>query len=215
MIDHGMLEEWIRQWGYLAVFVPLLLETAGIPLPGMTILIIAAAASSRGLLNPFVLAGVAALGAILGDNIGYCIGRYGGRKLVNRIAHIGHIESSLARGEQFFLVHGGKAVFLARWVGGLRIFGAWIAGMSHMPWRTFFVWNVAGGVTWAATITAIGYAFGNSIQTIERVLGTFGAIGFALVVIIAASLLIRKLHRRQRARADALISHERSNQHDN
>ncbi len=90
--------------------MPLLLETAGIPLLGMTILIIAAA-SSRGLLNPFVLAGVAALGAILGDNIGYCIGRYGGRKLINRIAHI---ESSLARGEQFFLVHGGKAVFLAR-----------------------------------------------------------------------------------------------------
>ncbi len=85
--------------------MPLLLETAGIPLPGMTILIIAAA-SSRGLLNPFVLAGVAALGTILGDNIGYCIGRYGGRKLINRIAHIGHIESSLA--------HGGKAVFLVR-----------------------------------------------------------------------------------------------------
>ena len=205
MIDQASIEAWIATWGYLAVFVPLVLETAGIPFPGETILLIAAAAASHGVLNPFAVAAIATAAVIIGDNIGYCVGRYGGRRLVDRLSHIGHVEAGVAWGERFFAVHGGKAVFLARWTAGLRIFGAWIAGMSHMEWRRFLLWNALGGVTWACAITAIGYAFGNSIETVERYLGRAGAIAFAVVVVIAAAVALRYLHRRQKARADRMI----------
>ena len=206
MIDQGAIEAWIADWGYLAIFVPLVLETAGIPFPGETILLIGAAASAHGVLQPVVVAAVATVAVIIGDNIGYCVGRYGGRRLVDRLSHIGHVEAGVAWGERFFAVHGGKAVFLARWTAGLRIFGAWIAGMSHMEWRRFLLWNALGGVTWACTITALGYAFGNSIETVERTIGRAGAIAFAVVVVIAAALALRWLHRRQKARADRMIA---------
>ena len=206
MIDQGAIEAWIADWGYLAIFVPLVLETAGIPFPGETILLIGAAASAHGVLQPVVVAAVATVAVIIGDNIGYCVGRYGGRRLVDRLSHIGHVEAGVAWGERFFELHGGKAVFLARWTAGLRIFGAWIAGMSHMEWRRFLLWNALGGVTWACTITALGYAFGNSIETVERTMGRAGAIAFAVVVVIAAALALRWLHRRQKARADRMIA---------
>jgi membrane protein DedA with SNARE-associated domain len=208
VLDHATIEEWVRAWGYLAVFFPLVLETAGIPFPGETILLIASAASTRGVLNPFTIAGIASLAVIIGDNIGFCIGRYGGRRLVNRLSHIGHVEAGVAWGERFFAYHGGKAVVLARWTAGLRIFGAWIAGMSAMPWKTFLVWNTIGGITWACTITAIGYTFGRSLQRVESVMGTAGAVAFAIVVIVAAGFAIRWFHRRQKARAEAAIAEQ-------
>lgn len=208
MIDNGLIEEWLRNWGYLMLFIPLTLETAGIPMPGGTILLIAAAASSRGLLNPFVVAAVASLAAIIGDNIGFCIGRYGGRRLVDRLSHITHVEAGVAWGERLFAVHGGKAVVLARWTAGLRIFGAWIAGMSQMRWRTFLLWNMLGGITWACTLTAVGYTFGESIERVEKVLGLGGAIIFAVIVVIAGVMILRWLHRRQRARTEALLAEQ-------
>ena len=206
MPDHAAIEEWLRQWGYLAVFVPLVLETAGVPFPGETILLAAAAGAAHGLLDPLALVAVATAAVIIGDNIGFCIGRYGGRRLVDRLSHLGHVEAGVAWGERFFARHGGKAVFLARWTAGLRIFGAWIAGMSHMEWRRFFLWNALGGVTWACTITLIGYWFGNSIQAVEQALGRIGAIAFAVVVIAAAAVALRYLHHRQKARADRMIA---------
>ena len=205
MIDHATIEEWIRQWGYIAVFIPLMLETSGVPFPGETILLLAAAASSHGILNPWLVALTASVAAIIGDNIGYCIGRYGGRRLVNRLSRFEHVQTGVAWGERFFEKHGGKAVFLARWTAGLRVFGSWIAGMSHIPWKRFFLWNALGGITWACTITFLGFAFGQSVQRVEQVLGTAGAVGFALVVIVAGGFGIRWLHKRQRAKAALLL----------
>lgn len=205
MLDNGTIESWLGTWGYLVVFVPLMLETAGIPFPGATILLVAAAASSRGLLDPVAVAVVASLGAIIGDNIGFCIGRYGGRRLVDRLSHITHVEAGLVWGERFFALHGGKAVVIARWTAGLRIFGAWIAGMSGMRWRTFLVWNTVGGITWACTLTAVGYTFGESLERVEQVLGVGGAIAFGLIVVVAGVLGLRWFQRRQRAAADRLL----------
>ncbi|MSO47387.1 MAG: DedA family protein [Thermoleophilia bacterium] len=214
MIDNGLIEEWLRTWGYLTIFIPLVLETAGIPLPGGTILLIAAAAASRGILNPFLVAAVASLAAIIGDNIGFCIGRYGGRRLVNRLSHIAHVEAGVVWGEHFFAIHGGKAVVLARWTAGLRIFGAWIAGMSQMRWRTFLVWNILGGVTWACTLTLVGYAFGESIERVESILGIGGAIVFAAVLVVAGVLVLRWIRGRQRARTEAIINQKFSDSRD-
>jgi membrane protein DedA with SNARE-associated domain len=113
-----------------------------------------------------------------------------------RLAHIGRIESSLAWGERFFARHGGKTVFLARWIFGLRIFGAWIAGMVHMPWRTFFLWNAAGGITWAASVIGLGYFFGHSLHVIEKALGVGGVI--AVVTAATAGLVVWRRFEKQK-----------------
>jgi membrane protein DedA with SNARE-associated domain len=183
-ISSGRLLDLFGRYGYFVIFVPVLLETAGVPLPGETTLLLSGVAASTGRIDPWIAIAVGSSAAILGDNIGYAIGRYGGRRLVMRLAHIGRIESSLAWGEQFFARHGGKTVFFARWIFGLRIFGAWIAGMVHMPWRVFVVWNAAGGITWCASVIGLGYFFGHSLHVIEKVLGVGGVIAVVSVAVV-------------------------------
>jgi membrane protein DedA with SNARE-associated domain len=183
-VSLNRLLDLFGDYGYFVIFVPVMLETAGLPLPGETILLLSGVAASTGRIDPWIAIAVGSSAAIIGDNIGYAIGRYGGRRVVMRLAHIGRIESSLAWGEKFFARHGGKTVFLARWIFGLRIFGAWIAGMVHMPWRVFFVWNAAGGITWAASVIGLGYFFGHSLHVIEKALGVGGAIAVVTVAVI-------------------------------
>ena len=190
------LLDLFSRYGYIVIFVPVMLETAGLPVPGETTLLLAGVASSTGRLDPWIAIAVGSAAAIIGDNIGYAIGRYGGRRLVLRLAGIGGIESSLAWGERFFARHGGKTVFMARWLPGLRIFGAWIAGMVHMPWRIFFLWNALGGITWCATVVGLGYFFGHSLHLIEQVLGVGGAI--ALVVAAVAAVVIWRRFEKQK-----------------
>ena len=190
---------WYGEYGYWAVFVPVLAETAGVPLPGETSLLFAGVASSEGRLDVFWVIVVGASAAIIGDNIGYCIGRFGGRTLVNRLAAVGGVEKSLAWGEAYFERRGGITVFFARWLPGLRIFGAWIAGMVHMRWWKFALWNAAGGIAWATTIVLLGHAFGSSIGGVERVLGTGGVVVLIALALVALLLFRRYEKRKQRA----------------
>lgn len=191
--------QWIADYGYLAVFLIVFMETAGIPLPGEITLILAGVAAHRGTLDPATLIVVGSLAAILGDNVGYLIGRYGGRKIVLRLAHFGHVDSMLGWGERFFQQHGGKTVFLARWTAGLRIFGAWIAGMTHMPWKTFFLWNALGGITWVTATVLAGYFFSGSVERIEEYFGKGGAILAGIALAAAAGYGLHRLHQRQNA----------------
>jgi undecaprenyl-diphosphatase len=189
--------QWIADYGYVAVFLIVFMETAGVPLPGEITLILSGVAAHNGTLDLVPLIAIGSLAAILGDNVGYLIGRYGGRRIVLRLAHLGHVDSMLGWGERFFDKHGGKTVFLARWTAGLRIFGAWIAGMTHMPWRTFFLWNAAGGITWVTATVMAGYLFSGSVARIEGWFGTGGKI--AAIVVLGAGLIygLRVLHHRQ------------------
>jgi membrane protein DedA with SNARE-associated domain len=191
--------QWIADYGYLAVFLIVFMETAGVPLPGEITLILAGVAAHRGNLDLPLVIVIGATAAIIGDNVGYVIGRYGGRRVVLRLAHYGRVDSMLGWGERFFASHGGKTVFLARWTAGLRIFGAWIAGMTHMPWRTFFVWNAAGGITWVSATVLAGYFFSGSVERIEAYFGRAGMI--AAVVVLGGGLLygLHRLHQRQTA----------------
>jgi membrane protein DedA with SNARE-associated domain len=194
--------DWYAQYGYWAVFVPVFLETAGLPLPGETSLLFAGVASSTGRIDVFWTIVVGASAAILGDNVGYLIGRFGGRRLVMKLAHIGGIEKSLAWGEDYFERRGGITVFFARWLPGLRIFGAWIAGMVHMKWWKFALWNAAGGIAWTTSIVLLGHFFGKSIHVVERVLG----IGGVIALVLAAGALIvlwRRHEKRKEARLEA------------
>jgi membrane protein DedA with SNARE-associated domain len=196
-----------REYGYPVVFVPVFLETAGIPLPGETTLLLGGLASSQDEagLNVVLVIVVGAVAAILGDNVGYCVGRFGGRRLVLRLAHIGNVERSLTWGERFFEQHGGKTVFAARWLPGLRIFGAWIAGMVHMPWYRFAFWNAAGGICWATSVVLAGYFFGRSLDAIEKVLGVGGVVAVALLGVGALGFyLLRERRKRQEHEAQSL-----------
>ena len=193
-IDLKWVLDKFHRYGYFVIFVPVFLETAGLPLPGETTLLLSGVAASRGAINVYEAIAVATVAATLGDNLGYAIGRFGGRKLVLRLASIGHLQSALASGEIFFEKHGGKTVFLARWLPGLRIFGAWIAGMVHMPWRRFALWNLAGAFAWSSSVIALGYFFGRSLGLIEKVLGIGGVI--ALCAVAIAGFMLYRRHER-------------------
>ena len=160
--------------GYPLLFVFVGAESAGAFVPGDTSLIVAAALAAQGQLSlPFVIA-VAAGAAILGDNVGYLIGRRGLRRLVDRPGRWWALDRQglLDRGEVFFARRGAAAVFFGRWLLGLRVVTSWVAGATRMPWRRFLLWNTLGGIAWATTVGVLAYVLGRSAS------GSLGAIGF-------------------------------------
>lgn len=174
------------------------LESSGVPLPGETALFAASVLAHNGRLDIVPVIAVAALAAIAGDNCGYLIGRKLGRRALERPGRFeDHRRAALAAGERFFASHGAKAVFLGRWITGLRVWASWIAGMTHLPWRTFLVYNALGGICWATTVGLAGYFAGHAAQElVERV----GVVVAAVVVAAAlAALLVVRLRRRDRA----------------
>lgn len=184
----------IGQYGYLIVFFGVMLESIGIPLPGETILIAAGFLVQQGTFDPGVTIVFGILGTIIGNQIGYWIGRRGGRLFVlRRGRHVGITRERLARAEEFFARHGGKAVFLARFVPGLRAFAALVAGISRMHRRTFFFYNVLAGVVWATASVLIGYLFSGSLDLVEEWIGLSGAL---LVVLLVVALVFYLAYRR-------------------
>jgi membrane protein DedA with SNARE-associated domain len=147
--------------GYGALFALVLAESAGVPVPGETALLAAGALAGAGKLSLPIVIGVAAIASIIGDNLGYWLGRRGGRRVfASRGPFARHRLKLLERGERFFASHGAKTVFVARWITGVRVVAAVVAGASAMPWRTFLVFNVAGAITWASVTASIAAALG-------------------------------------------------------
>ncbi len=179
------LTDLFARYGYFVVFFGVMLENAGVPVPGETILLAGAALARFGHLSlPNVIL-IAVLGAVLGDNVGFFIGRRGGRRLLERKGRMfGLTPARLAQFDAFFAKHGAKTVFIARFVTGLRVVGAVLAGASTLPWGRFLVFNVAGAVAWASTFGAVGYALGYSWDTIEQ---WIGHLGLALLLVLAAA----------------------------
>jgi len=158
----------IEQYGYLVVFFGVMLESIGIPIPGETILILAGFLVEQGILNLADTIVLGVFGTILGNQIGYWVGRAGGHPFVLRWGHyVGMTCERLARVEGFFARHGGKSVFLARFVPWLRAFGALMAGISRMRPRTFLFYNVVAGTLWATFSVMVGYLFGESLAFVE------------------------------------------------
>jgi membrane protein DedA with SNARE-associated domain len=185
--------------GYPVVFLLIAIETIGVPVPGETALVLAAIAAGRGQLNIEAVIAVAAAAAIVGDNIGFALGRKLGRRfLLSPGPLLRHRRKLLAVGEPFFDRHGPKAVFLGRWTTGLRITAAWLAGANHMSWRTFLFWNGLGGIAWAASVGVLAYWLGHRAEDLLRVVGLGGA---AAVVVAGLSLWLVLRWRRRRAAA--------------
>jgi membrane protein DedA with SNARE-associated domain len=183
--------------GYAAVFALIAIETMGIPVPGETALIAAALLAHDGQMQIVPLVAIAAAAAIAGDNVGFAIGRKGGRKLLLRP---GPLYAQRLRvieiGEPFFAKHGPKAVFLGRWVSGLRIASAWLAGINGMSWPVFVVWNALGGIAWACSIGFGVYALG---QVAKDVIAIGGPIAGGVVVVGFVAVLVVR-HRRSARR---------------
>jgi membrane-associated protein len=178
--------------GYPLLFALVAGESAGALIPGETALIVAAALAGQGHLSlPLVIA-VAAGAAILGDNVGYLIGRNGLRRLVDRPGRWAAGRRRLIeRGEELFARRGSAAVFFGRWLPGLRVVTSWLAGADRMPWKRFLFWNALGGITWASTIGGLAYVLGRSAS------GALGAVGFvALAAAVLAFVVMHVRHGR-------------------
>jgi membrane-associated protein len=195
------LTDVAKDYGIVALFALIAVETMGIPLPGETALIAAGIFASQGHLAIEAVIVAAATAAILGDNVGFFIGRRYGRRVLESdrgpFAH--HRQKLLEVGEPFFAKHGPKAVFLGRWVVGLRIAAAWLAGANRMPWRVFAFWNALGALAWATSVGMLAYALG---PTAEGVFEQVGVAGLAIATLTAACYLLwRRSRHAYRARA--------------
>jgi membrane protein DedA with SNARE-associated domain len=194
------LEGTLENWGYLGVAFFIFFEDFGIPLPGEAMLIAAALYAGTGGLN-IVLVGVIALAAaIAGDNIGYAIGRFGGRELVERFGrYVFLTPTRLDHAEEFFGRHGGKIVVIARFVEGLRQLNGIIAGVVEMHWARFLLFNAIGAAAWVGLWTTLGYVAGDHVETISRYT-TYVAEGLAVIAVI---LIVRAVIRSRRKRREA------------
>ncbi|HEX8729195.1 MAG TPA: DedA family protein [Ktedonobacterales bacterium] len=178
----------VATYGYIVVLLVVMAESAGLPLPGETSLLVAGALAATGnLWLPGVIIAAAA-GAILGDTAGYWVGRTSGLRLLRRHGHLLRFdERKLEQAERFFARHGEKAVFLGRFVPIGRIFSAALAGVSQMRYSRFLFWNATGGIVWAALMGTLGYLFGQQLPLLERLVGRFGfGLLAALLLFIAA-----------------------------
>ncbi|MBS1868500.1 MAG: DedA family protein [Actinobacteria bacterium] len=182
------------------------LESLGVPSPGETALVLACVMASQGKLQIELVLLIAATAAIVGDNVGYWIGRKAGRRVLTSDRGPFHRRrlALIAYGDRFFAKHGAKAVFLGRWMALVRVTAAWMAGMNHMPFRTFFFWNALGGVTWALSVGLVAYFAGEAaVHVIERAgVGAAVVLGVAVVALV---VWVQVRERRELRREEARI----------
>ena len=178
----------VHHYGLLALFLLVMLESSGVPLPGETALITAGIFAARGDLSIEEVIVVAAVAAIVGDNIGYWLGREGANRLLDGFGPLKRrSEGGREWAERYFEKHGAKTIFIARFVAVLRVTAAWAAGISRMHWWTFFVWNAAGGICWAVLIGLVAYFFGHAAAD---AIGHYGLIGGAVIVGVGIAALV-------------------------
>jgi membrane-associated protein len=192
-----LLRNYLAHYGYWAVAAALLLENAGLPVPGETMLLLASflAYSEHHLRLPYIiLVGVCA--ATLGDNVGFLLGHYGGEPLLERYRKVPRVQRTLARAEGLIQRYGSFAIFIARFIAGMRIIAGPLAGVLHMPWRKFVVFNFLGAAVWVTLISSVGYFFGRHWDDLVRIMK-----GFNAAVLVAAVLLAVFFWWRQRRKS--------------
>ena len=199
---HELLRKYFAEYGYWTIAVILLLENAGIPLPGETTLLFAAfLAFSEHRLTLWGIIVVGVIACTLGDNLGYWIGYRGGRPLLERQRRIFRIsEEHLRRGEQFFVRYGNVTVLFARFVFGMRIIAGPLAGVLKMPWRKFVLFNFLGAVLWVTVVSCLGYFFGSRWDWLMTESEDFQIV-LGAIAVIALLVLWRRERRKAAARA--------------
>jgi membrane protein DedA with SNARE-associated domain len=190
------LVPYLQQYGYATLFLITFLETSaflGLVAPGETVIVLCGFYAYRGILDPWLVGAISIAGAILGDQVGYLLGRTYGQGLIKRFGRFFFFdEKRLKATQHYYRKHGGKTVFIGRFMSILRSFGPVVAGISKMSWRTFSMWSVASCIVWGAVFTILGYFFGKSWEVIHRYLGWGGAVAFVLGVVVVLWFLHRK-----------------------
>jgi membrane protein DedA with SNARE-associated domain len=195
------MESLVQDYGLVILFVLIAMESAGVPLPGETALITAGVLAARGDMDIVEVIVVAAAAAIIGDNVGYWVGRLGGRRLLERWEPLErHASRVLPWSERFFKRHGAKTIFFGRFFAVLRVTAAWLAGISRMHWWQFFFWNAAGGICWAVLVGLVSYYLGRAAaEAINR----YGLIaGIAIVALLVLGALVFRFIRRRMMEAE-------------
>ena len=194
----------IVQYGYWAVGGALLLENAGIPVPGETILLLASflAFSEHDLQLSGIIV-VATICATLGDNLGFALGYYGGRRLLERYQSFFRIQkTTVERGERLFARYGSTTIFFARFVFGMRIIAGPLAGVLRMPWKRFLLFNFMGAALWVSVISSVGYLFGRHWERLEGGMKRFDIIVALVVLLVAVFLWWRNRHTKNGASSE-------------
>ncbi len=193
----GTLAPLLSHYGYLAVGGFVLLEDFGVPLPGETVLVAGALYAGAGRLNVVVVAIVAFVAAVAGDNIGYLIGRYAGHAAVVRWGrHVLLTEARLERAEAFFQRRGGRIVTVARFVDGLRQVNGIVAGIVELGWLRFLAFNALGAALWVGCWVAVGSLAGDHITTIYHWLTRAGVYVLVALAVTVGAVVVRRLSRR-------------------
>jgi membrane protein DedA with SNARE-associated domain len=185
-----LLRGAVVHYGYWAVAALLLLESAGLPLPGESILLLASflAYSEHELSLPWVIV-VGTLATTAGGELGFALGHHGGRPLIERYRYVFSIGAeTVARGDRLFEKYGAATVFLARFIFGMRVLSSLLAGALQMPWRKFVLYNFLGAAAWVSAICGAGYLFGGHWGQLAHDLKRFN-LAVALVVVVAGLLL--------------------------
>jgi membrane protein DedA with SNARE-associated domain len=187
---YGVLREFFTTHGYWALALTLLLENAGIPLPGETMLLFASfLAFQQDELSLGLIIVIATAACTVGDNLGYWIGNRGGRPLLHRYQRVFRVaDERIARGEKMFERYGPVTVFFARFVFGMRVLAGPLAGVLRMPWRRFVLFNFLGAVSWVTVISCAGYFFGQHWHRLLRIVSQVNAIVFGVAVVVALGL---------------------------
>jgi membrane protein DedA with SNARE-associated domain len=192
-----LLRNALVQYGYWGLALTLLLENAGVPVPGETILLMASflAYSERELQLVWVIV-IGTMAATIGDNLGYALGAFGGRPMLRRYQSVFRIqEKTILRGEDMFARYGPSTIFFARFVFGMRIVAGPLAGVLRMPWRRFLIFNFLGAAVWVTVISTVGYLFGRHWERLAAGLKRLDA-AIAIVVLLIAAIWWWKNRRR-------------------
>lgn len=197
---HEHILEWIElfrpyvdDFGYVVLFLGVMAENASLPVPGETILIIASFYSHHGHLNLGYVILLATAGCILGDNISFYVGRRLGRPFVQQYGkYLLITPKRLAFVEHFFEKHGDKTIFIQRWITGVRVLGALVAGTTHMPWQRFLLFNCLGASTWVTAISLMAYTFAVNLPLLIKIIGRSGWVLLGLLLAIGLFFYLKR-----------------------
>jgi membrane protein DedA with SNARE-associated domain len=169
------------------------LESMGVPSPGETALVLAAVLASQHKLQIWLVIVIGVASAILGDNLGYLLGRKIGREVLSAPGPFQrHRVRAITAGDKFYEKHGNKAVFFGRWIALVRVAAAWLAGINHMPFHVFFFWNALGAITWGMTFGLVGYFGGTAAAHVITQVGVYAAIGVGVAAVVWVIVRLRR-----------------------